>query len=138
MQSTSPLNVGDNVNTNTKVGTSNSQYKFSTNQYLTAYATINKYNVTYDYKKAYSNKTASSSETYFSNLGYAGGVSKGSIIYTYDKIAEYTDVKRIPIKRNRKAYRYIRVWYSGHWYSRRYRIRLYNAIRGIFGLKPIK
>jgi len=36
--------------TASKVGTSNSDYILSANKYLMAYATINKYNVTYDYK----------------------------------------------------------------------------------------
>lgn len=73
------------------------------------------------------------------NIGWddSGETSMANTRYLIASPAEYTEVKRIPIKRNRKAYRYIRVWYSGHWYSRRYRIRLYNAIRRIFGKKPI-
>lgn len=50
--------------------------------------------VSYDYKKGYSNKTASDTEIYYSDLGYAGGVSKGNITYTYDEIAEYTDINK--------------------------------------------
>lgn len=73
------------------------------------------------------------------NIGWddSGETSIVDTRYYVANPAEYTEVKRIPIVRNRKAYRYIRVWYSGHWYSRRYRVKLYNAIRGIFGFKPI-
>lgn len=74
------------------------------------------------------------------NIGWddSGETSLANTRYNIANPAEYTEVKHIPIKRNRKAFNYIRVWYSGHWYSRRHRIKLYNAIRGIFGLKPLK
>ena len=74
------------------------------------------------------------------NIGWddSGETSLANTRYNIANPDEYIDVKRIPIKRNRKAYRYIRVWYSGHWYSKRYRMRFYNRIRKIFGLKPIK
>ena len=48
--------------------------------------------------------------------------------------AEYTEVERIPIARNKKAFSYIRVWYSGHWYSKRYRRRFVERLRTLFGL----
>lgn len=52
--------------------------------------------------------------------------------------AEYTEVKRIPIELNIKAFKYIRIWYSGHWYSKRYRVRFYNKIRRFLGMKELK
>lgn len=74
------------------------------------------------------------------NIGWddSGETSMANTRYNVANPAEYTEVKRIPIKRNQRAYNYIRIWYSGHWYSKRYRVRLYNKIRNIFGLKPIK
>ena len=71
------------------------------------------------------------------NIGWdnSGETSYENTRYNVAHPAEYTEVKRIPIKRNKKAFNYIRVWYSGHWYSKRYRIRFYNKIRRIFGLK---
>lgn len=74
------------------------------------------------------------------NIGWddSGETSLANTRYNVANPAEYTKVQRISIKRNKKAYNYIRVWYSGHWYSRRYRVRFYNAIRKLFGLKPIK
>lgn len=74
------------------------------------------------------------------NIGWddSGETSMDDTRYYVADPAEYTKVKRIPIVRNRKAYRYIRVWYSGHWYSRRYRIRLCNAICNMFGMKSVK
>lgn len=74
------------------------------------------------------------------NIGWddSGETSQANTRYHIANPAEYTEVRRIPIKRNRKAYRYIRVWYSGHWYSRRYRVRFYNAIRRLIGLEPLK
>lgn len=74
------------------------------------------------------------------NIGWddSGETSLANTRYNIAHPAEYTEVKRILIKRNRKAFNYIRVWYSGHWYSKRYRVRLYNKICGIFGLKELK
>ena len=73
------------------------------------------------------------------NIGWdnSGETSYENVRYNVAHPAEYTEVERIPIKRNRKAFKYIRVWYSGHWYSKRYRIKCYNAIRNFLGLKPI-
>ena len=74
------------------------------------------------------------------NIGWddSGETSIANTRYIVANPAEYTEVKRIPIKRNKKAFNYIRIWYSGHWYSKRYRVRLYNQIRKIIGLEPIK
>lgn len=71
------------------------------------------------------------------NIGWdnSGETSLSNTKYNIAHPAEYTEVKRVPIKRNKKAYNYIRVWYSGHWYSKRYRIRLYNKLRRLLGLK---
>jgi GT2 family glycosyltransferase len=74
------------------------------------------------------------------NIGWddSGETSQANTRYNIVNPTEFTKVERIPIKRNRKAFNYIRVWYSGHWYSRRYRVRLYNKIRKILGLQSIK
>ena len=71
------------------------------------------------------------------NIGWdnSGETSMPNSRYNVANPAEYTEVKRIPIVRSRKAYNYIRVWYSGHWYSKRYRQRFYKKLRRIFGLK---
>lgn len=72
------------------------------------------------------------------NIGWddSGETSLPTNRYHIERPAEYTKVKRIPIIRNKKAYKYIRIWYSGHWYSRHNRIRLYNQIRKLLGMKP--
>lgn len=74
------------------------------------------------------------------NIGWdnSGETSMPNTRYNVAQPAEYTKVERVPIVRNKKAFKYIRVWYSGHWYSKRYRVRLYNKIRRIFGLKELK
>lgn len=57
------------------------------------------------------------------NIGWdnTGETSLANTRYHVACPAEYTKVERVPIKRNQKAFRYIRVWYSGHWYSKRHR-----------------
>ena len=74
------------------------------------------------------------------NIGWdnSGETSLPNTRYNVAHPAEYTEVKRVPIVRNKKAFNYIRTWYSGHWYSKRYRIRLYNEIRKLLGLKELK
>lgn len=74
------------------------------------------------------------------NIGWdnSGETSLLNTRYNVACPAEYTEVKRVPIVRNKKAYNYIRTWYSGHWYSKRYRVRFYNKIRRLLGLKELK
>ena len=74
------------------------------------------------------------------NIGWddSGETSYAETRYNVVRPAEYTEVKPIPIVRNKKAFNYIKVWYSGHWYSKRYRIRFYNKLRCMFGLKELK
>lgn len=69
------------------------------------------------------------------NIGWdnSGETSIANARYNVAHPAEYTEVKRVPIVRNRKAFNYIRVWYSGHWYSKRYRQRLYESIMCLLG-----
>lgn len=73
------------------------------------------------------------------NIGWdnSGETSLPNTRYNVVNPAEYTKVKRIPIVRNKKAFEYIRVWYSGHWYGRRHRVKLYNKVRKIFGMRPL-
>lgn len=70
------------------------------------------------------------------NIGWdtTGETSLPETRYNVAHPVEYTKVERIPIVRNKKAFNYIRVWYSGHWYSQRYRERWYKKIRTLFGL----
>jgi len=71
------------------------------------------------------------------NIGWdnSGETSLPETRYNVAHPAEYTEVKRVPIVRNKKAFNYIRVWYSGHWYSKRYRRRFVNRIRTLLGMK---
>lgn len=71
------------------------------------------------------------------NIGWddSGETSMINTRYNIPSPAEYTEVKRIPIKRNKKAFRYIRIWYSGHWYSKRYRDQWIKTICSIFKCK---
>lgn len=70
------------------------------------------------------------------NIGWdnSGETSCENSRYFVSNPAEYTEVKRIPIVRNQKAFRYIRVWYSGHWYSKRHRTAFVNKIKGFLHL----
>ncbi len=73
------------------------------------------------------------------NIGFdnSGETSILETRYYTKKPAEYTEVKRIPIIRNQKAYNYIYIWFSGHWYNKRNRIRIFNKIRYLLGLKEL-
>lgn len=73
------------------------------------------------------------------NIGWddTGVTSHSTNRYTSAILVDYTDVKRIPIERNRVVYKLIRVWYSGHWYSKRYRQALLNKIRSTLGMQAI-
>lgn len=70
------------------------------------------------------------------NIGWdnSGETSYVCSRYFVQNPAEYTKVKRIPIVRNQKAFTYIRVWYSGHWYSKRHRTAFANKIKRILHL----
>lgn len=65
------------------------------------------------------------------NIGWdnSGETSCENVRYNVANPAEYTAVRRVPIVRNRKAYRFIYVWYSGHWYSKRHRVAFVNKVR---------
>lgn len=65
------------------------------------------------------------------NIGWdnSGETSLANTRYNVPNPAEYTKVERVPIERNQKAFHYIRVWYSGHWYSKRYRRRWISKIK---------
>lgn len=71
------------------------------------------------------------------NIGWdsSGETSYANTRYNVEHPAEYTEVKRIPIMRNEKAFDYIRVWYSGHWYSKRYRKQFYQCLRNLLRLE---
>lgn len=71
------------------------------------------------------------------NIGFDGS---GENCGTYNRqetfdLATSIHVSRISqISENKKAARKIRVFQSGHWYSKRYRLRLYNRIINYFSL----
>ena len=65
------------------------------------------------------------------NIGWdnSGETSLAITRYNVANPAEYTKVERVPIRRNKKAFHYIKVWYSGHWYSKRHRRRWVAIIK---------
>jgi hypothetical protein len=70
------------------------------------------------------------------NIGFD---SSGSNCGTMDKFdienpADFICVRRVQIKENRKAARIIRVFYSGHWYSKRYRSLWVQKVKKILHL----
>lgn len=71
------------------------------------------------------------------NIGWdgSGETSTNESRYFVESPAEYTKVERIPIQRNNRAYRYIRIWYSGHWYSKRYRRKWMSCIKHFLGIR---
>ncbi len=62
--------------------------------------------------------------------------------YTTDKFdvvpADYVEIKRIPIKKNKRAAREIYAFYQGRWYNRRRRTQLINKVLSFFHLPTIK
>ncbi len=68
------------------------------------------------------------------NIGMDGtGVhcsSSGS--FSNGILAEYVQVRRIPLKEDRKCRNAIRHFYQGYWYSKRNRRKLINAIKSLF------
>ena len=71
------------------------------------------------------------------NIGFDdSGSNCGSMTrFDIDHPADRVSVFRVPIKENRKAASIIRHFYSGHWYSKRYRNQLIAKIKVIFKLK---
>lgn len=71
------------------------------------------------------------------NIGFDGS---GENCSTYNRqetpdLADFVRVERIsPIREHRQAARAIRIFQSGHWYSKRYRVRLLNRIKKILHL----
>lgn len=70
------------------------------------------------------------------NIGWddSGDTSNSTTRYNIAHPAEYTIVKCVPIRRNQKAFRMIRIWYSGHWYSKRYREQWLNKLKNLLHL----
>lgn len=52
--------------------------------------------------------------------------------YNVDILNRRLIINKIPIRENRKVASYIKIWNSGHWYSRRYRVRLINKLKSFF------
>lgn len=65
------------------------------------------------------------------NIGWdnSGETSNNTNRYEVVNPVEYVKVERIPIVRNKSAFKYIRKWYSGHWYSKRYRKQLLEKLK---------
>lgn len=74
--------------------------------------------------------------TMSNNIGWdnTGETSVRSTRYYVANPAEYIKISRVRIRRNKRAYHYIRVWFSGHWYSKRYREQLKQKLKSIFHL----
>ena len=70
------------------------------------------------------------------NIGWdnSGETSLSTQRYFIEHPAEYTKVARIPIIRNKKAFSYIQTWYSGHWYSKRYRRKWLAEIKHLMSV----
>lgn len=71
------------------------------------------------------------------NIGFDSSGSNCGTMTKFDIVqpADYVNVHRIKIKENRKAARIIRHFYSGHWYSKRYRNRWIIKIKSLLQLK---
>lgn len=52
--------------------------------------------------------------------------------YDVDVLSRKIILDNILIKENKRVAKYIKVWNSGHWYSKRYRVRFINRIKNIF------
>jgi len=59
------------------------------------------------------------------NIGFDGsGVNSGELSkFDIKDPADYIPIKRIKVRENKKAAHIIKRFYSGHWYSKRYRNR---------------
>jgi len=70
------------------------------------------------------------------NIGWdgSGGNCMPSKKYDVENMPNSIDVFRVPIVENRKAARAIRVFQSGHWYSKRYRKKVISHIKHLFRL----
>ena len=53
-------------------------------------------------------------------------------------LVDYVEVKRVPIKENKRAAREIYAFYQGRWYNRRRRTRMINKVLSFFHLPQIK
>lgn len=71
------------------------------------------------------------------NIGFDSSGSNCGTMTKFDILdpADYVSVKRTKIKENRKAARIIYHFYSGHWYSKRYRNQWKEKIKQIFHFK---
>ena len=68
------------------------------------------------------------------NIGFDGTGANCSAISSFDipNPAKYVSVKRIPIRENKRAARIIYHFYSGYWYSKRYRKQWFSHIKQFF------
>ena len=71
------------------------------------------------------------------NIGFDNSGSNCGISTNFDikHPADYVVVKRRPIRENKKAARIIYHFYSGHWYSKRYRQKWLNIFKHALGIK---
>ena len=68
------------------------------------------------------------------NIGFDGTGVNCSAISSFDikELAKYISVKRIPIQENKRAARIIYHFYSGYWFSKRYRKQWLSRIKKLF------
>lgn len=68
------------------------------------------------------------------NIGFDGTGANCSAMSKFDILnpADYIPVKRIPIKENKRAAKVIYHFYSGYWFSKRYRRQWVSKIKRLF------
>lgn len=68
------------------------------------------------------------------NIGFDGTGANCSAMSKFDILnpADYIPVKRIPIKENKRAAKVIYHFYSGYWFSKRYRRQWVSRIKQLF------
>lgn len=71
------------------------------------------------------------------NIGFDGSGENCSIVTKYDVTLHTNEIclQRIPIKENKRIASYIKIWNSGHWYSKRYRKQWLKTLKLYFKLK---
>lgn len=70
------------------------------------------------------------------NIGFDGTGENCSAVTKYDVTLHTEEIflQRVPIRENKKIASYIKIWNSGHWYSKRYRIKWMKTLKSYFKL----
>jgi hypothetical protein len=71
------------------------------------------------------------------NIGFDGSGENCSNVDKYDIELQHKEISlyKIPIKENKRIASYIKIWNSGHWYSKRYRTKWIKILKSYFNLK---